>query len=76
MNQPLLGTRLDGADLHFSFVKEDGQLQAVQVRVQGGTMAGEWVGGALRHAEGTARGGQSHRPALGQLTCAWRSMRR
>lgn len=43
MNQPLLGTRLDGADLHFSFVKEDGQLQAVQVRVQGGTMAGEWV---------------------------------
>ena len=43
MNQPLLGARLDGADLHFSFVKEDGQLQAVQVRVQGGTMAGEWV---------------------------------
>jgi protein-L-isoaspartate O-methyltransferase len=42
--QPLLGTRLDGADLHFSFVKEDGQLQAVQVRVQGGTMAGEWAG--------------------------------
>lgn len=42
--QPLLGTRLDGADLHFSFVKEDGQLQAVQVRVQGATMAGEWAG--------------------------------
>ncbi|WP_300552731.1 methyltransferase domain-containing protein [Limnohabitans sp. Rim8] len=41
--QPLLGARMDGADLHFSFVKEDGQLQAVQVRVQGATMAGEWV---------------------------------
>jgi hypothetical protein len=35
---------MDGADLHFSFVKEDGQLQAVQVRVQGGAMAGEWLG--------------------------------
>jgi len=44
VTQPLLGTRLDGADLHFSFVKEDGQLQAVQVRVQGATMAGEWAG--------------------------------
>jgi hypothetical protein len=43
MPQPLLGVRIDGADLHFSFVNEDGQLQAVQVRVQGGTMAGEWV---------------------------------
>ena len=42
--QALLGARIDGADLHFSFVKEDGQLQAVQVRVQGGTMAGEWAG--------------------------------
>jgi len=42
--QTLLGARIDGADLHFSFVKEDGQLQSVQVRVQGGTMAGEWVG--------------------------------
>jgi hypothetical protein len=42
--QALLGVRIDGADLHFSFVKEDGQLQAVQVRVQGGTMAGEWAG--------------------------------
>jgi protein-L-isoaspartate O-methyltransferase len=42
--QPLLGARIDGADLHFSFVKEDGQLQAVQVRVQGGTMTGEWLG--------------------------------
>jgi hypothetical protein len=44
VTQPLLGARIDGADLHFSFVKEDGQLQSVQVRVQGGTMAGEWVG--------------------------------
>jgi protein-L-isoaspartate O-methyltransferase len=43
LTQPLLGTRIDGADLHFSFVKEDGQLQAVQVRVQGDTMAGQWV---------------------------------
>jgi hypothetical protein len=44
VTQPLLGARIDGADLHFSFVKEDGQLQAVQVRVQEGTMAGEWAG--------------------------------
>ena len=43
LTQPLLGTRIDGADLHFSFVKEDGQLQAVQVRVQGDTMTGQWV---------------------------------
>jgi hypothetical protein len=39
-----LGARIDGADLHFSFVNESGHLQAVQVRVQGDTMAGEWVG--------------------------------
>lgn len=43
MVQPLLGARLDGADLRFSFVKEDGQLQAVQVRLQGTTMVGQWV---------------------------------
>jgi hypothetical protein len=43
-SQPLLGARIDGADLHFSFVNESGHLQAVQVRVQGDTMAGEWVG--------------------------------
>jgi len=41
--QPLLGARIDGADLHFSFVTADGQLQAVQVRVQADTMAGQWV---------------------------------
>jgi soluble P-type ATPase/protein-L-isoaspartate O-methyltransferase len=33
--QILLGVRLHGADLHFSFVQADGQLQAVQARVQG-----------------------------------------
>jgi protein-L-isoaspartate O-methyltransferase len=43
-SQPVLGARLDGADLHFSFINEAGQLQAVQLRVQADAMAGEWVG--------------------------------
>ncbi len=42
--QPLLGARLHGADLHFSFVQADGQLQAVQARVQGASLQGELVG--------------------------------
>jgi hypothetical protein len=42
--QPLLGARLNGADLHFSFVQADGQLKAVQARVQGASLQGEVVG--------------------------------
>lgn len=42
--QPLLGARIDGSYLHFSFVNAAGQLQAVQARVQGDTLAGELVG--------------------------------
>jgi len=43
-SQPVLGARIDGADLHFSFINESGQLQAVQLRVQANAMAGAWVG--------------------------------
>jgi hypothetical protein len=42
--QTLLGARLHGADLHFSFVQADGQLKAVQARVQGASIQGEVVG--------------------------------
>jgi hypothetical protein len=42
--QPLLGARIDGADLHFSFVQADGQLQAAKLQVQGQTLNGELVG--------------------------------
>jgi hypothetical protein len=42
--QTLLGARLQGADLHFSFIQPDGQLKAVQARVQGASMQGEVVG--------------------------------
>lgn len=42
--QILLGVRLHGADLHFSFVQADGQLQAVQARVQGASLQGALVG--------------------------------
>ena len=42
--QTLLGASLHGADLHFSFVQADGQLQAVQARVQGASLQGELVG--------------------------------
>jgi hypothetical protein len=42
--QPLLGARLHGADLHFSFVQADGQLKAVLVQVQGASIQGEVVG--------------------------------
>ena len=41
--QTLLGVRLHGPDLHFSFVQADGQLKAVQARVQGASMQGEVV---------------------------------
>jgi len=42
--QTLLGARVHGADLHFSFVQADGQLKAVQARVQGASLQGEVVG--------------------------------
>lgn len=42
--QPLLGARIDGADLHFSFVNADGLLQATKLQVQGQTLAGELTG--------------------------------
>ncbi len=42
--QTLLGARLHGADLNFSFVQADGQLKAVQARVQGASIQGEVVG--------------------------------
>jgi hypothetical protein len=48
--QPLLGARLEGAQLHFSFINAEGQLQASKLRVQeqeqvqGQTLAGELVG--------------------------------
>jgi hypothetical protein len=42
--QPLLGARIDGAQLHFSFINADGQLQAAKLQVQGQTLAGELVG--------------------------------
>lgn len=42
--QPVLGARVDGADLHFSFVNADGLLQAAKLQVQGQTLAGELIG--------------------------------
>ena len=42
--QPVLGARIDGAQLHFSFINADGQLQATKLQVQGHTLAGELVG--------------------------------
>ena len=42
--QTLLGASLNGVDLHFSFVQADGQLKAVQTRVQGASLQGEVVG--------------------------------
>ena len=42
--QPLLGARMDGAQLHFSFVHAEGLLQAAKLQVQGQTLNGELVG--------------------------------
>lgn len=42
--QTLLGTRLEGPDLHFSFVQADGLLKSVKARVQGTTLQGEVIG--------------------------------
>jgi protein-L-isoaspartate O-methyltransferase len=42
--QQVLGARLDGANLHFSFINADGHLKAVQAQVQGELLTGEVVG--------------------------------
>jgi len=42
--QPLLGARMDGAQLHFSYVNTEGLLQAAKLQVQGQTLSGELVG--------------------------------
>jgi hypothetical protein len=42
--QTLLGARVDGPDLHFSFVNAEGQLQSVKARVQGTALQGEVTG--------------------------------
>jgi hypothetical protein len=42
--QTLLGARMDGADLHFSFVNAEGQLKSVKVQVNGPTLEGEVTG--------------------------------
>jgi SAM-dependent methyltransferase len=42
--QPVLGARVDGADVHFSFVNAAGQLQAVKIRVDGLAFSGELLG--------------------------------
>jgi len=42
--QPILGARLDGARLQFSFINADGQLKAVQAQLQGSFLAGEVLG--------------------------------
>jgi SAM-dependent methyltransferase len=42
--QTLLGTRMDGADLHFSFVNAEGQLKSVKARVHGDALEGEVTG--------------------------------
>ena len=42
--QIILGARMEGADLHFSFVNAQGQLQSVKANVKSDTFAGELVG--------------------------------
>ena len=42
--QNLLGARMDGAVLHFSFINADGQLKAVKVFVNGQVLSGEVTG--------------------------------
>jgi protein-L-isoaspartate O-methyltransferase len=42
--QPLLGARMDGAQLHFSYLNAEGLLQAAKLQVQGQTLNGELVG--------------------------------
>jgi hypothetical protein len=43
-SQPLLGVRLEGAELHFSYIDAQGLLKAVMTRVQGQAMEGRMVG--------------------------------
>jgi len=42
--QNLLGARMHGAELHFSFINADGQLKAVKVLVNGQVLSGEVTG--------------------------------
>lgn len=42
--QTLLGARVDGPDVHFSFVNAEGQLQSVKARVNGPKLEGEVIG--------------------------------
>jgi protein-L-isoaspartate O-methyltransferase len=42
--QQVLGARLDGARLHFSFINADGQLKTVQAHLQGASLTGEVLG--------------------------------
>ena len=42
--QNLLGARMDGSDLHFSFVNSEGQLKSVIARVEGNSIKGEVIG--------------------------------
>ena len=42
--QNLLGARMDGFDLHFSFVNSEGQLKSVIARVEGNSIKGEVIG--------------------------------
>ena len=42
--QTLLGARLQGADLYFSFVNTDGELKAVSAKVEGARLTGVVVG--------------------------------
>jgi hypothetical protein len=42
--QTLLGARMEGADLHFSFVNAEGQLKSVKAHVNGPTLQGEVTG--------------------------------
>lgn len=42
--QTLLGARMDGAQLHFSFVNADGQLKSVKATVNGTAFHGEVIG--------------------------------
>ncbi len=42
--QTLVGARIEGATLHFSFINEDGLLKAVKVLVNGNALSGEVTG--------------------------------
>jgi len=42
--QNLLGARLEGAHLRFSFVNQEGQLKSVQALIQGDSLLGEIIG--------------------------------